>query len=116
MDRPSVEAWFAAQSERFRILILLKVMSWLTLSLREVAIADGLDADTKWKSAYLVSECNHRLIGYTTAVMTGQPHYPDDVIIGILFDYLDHPTLQGYTYYVWDKAVEDATRFGVDLR
>jgi hypothetical protein len=24
------------------------------------------------------------LTGYITAVMTGQPHYPDDVIIGIL--------------------------------
>ncbi len=38
--------------------------------------------------------------------MTGGPHYPEDVIIGILFDHLDHPGLAPYTHYVWDKAVE----------
>ena len=47
--------------------------------------------------------------------MTQRPHYPDDVIIGILFDYLGHETLEPYTRAVWDKAVEAATNFGANL-
>ena len=116
MDRPLLESWFAAQSERFRILVLLRVMHWLTISLRDVATADGLDSKSKWEAAWTVSECNHRLTGYISAVMTGRPHYPEDVIIGILFDHLDHPTVRRYTHYVWDKAVEDATHLGAHLR
>lgn len=38
------------------------------------------------------------------------------VAVSILFDHLDHPTLRRYTHYVWDKAVEDATKFGAHLR
>lgn len=114
MDRPSLESWFAAQPERFRTLVLLEVMHELTIVLRDVSFAD--DSEKKWQSAYLVSECNHRLIGYSTAVMTGQPRYPDDVIIGILFDYLDHPTIERYTRHVWERAVEAATKFGAHLR
>jgi hypothetical protein len=116
MDRPETEAWFAAQPTPFRLLVLLEVMHWLTIALRDVATRDGLDARARWDAAYLVSECNHRLVGYNTAVMTGQPHYPDDVIIDILFDYLDHPNLAPYTHGVWDSAVENATRFGAHLR
>ena len=116
MDRPEIESWFAAQTERFRMLVLLEVMHWLTLSLRDVATRDELDTRSKWEAAWIVSECNHRLTGYISAVMAGQPHYPEDVIIGILFDYLDHPAVARFTHYVWDKAVEDATRFGAHLR
>jgi hypothetical protein len=116
MDRPSLESWFAAQPPQFRILVLLRVMHWLTLVLRDVATTDSLDPKSKWEAAWLVSECNHRLTGYTSAVMTGNPRYPDDVIIGILFDYLDHPTIAHLAHYVWDKAVEDATKFGAHLR
>jgi hypothetical protein len=114
MDRPEIESWFAAQSAQFRMLVLLKVMHELTIVLREISFVG--DWEKKWQLAYLVSECNHRLVGYNTAVMTGQPHYPDDVIIGILFDYLDHPNLAPYTHGVWDSAVENATRFGAHLR
>jgi hypothetical protein len=78
MDRPETEAWFAAQPTPFRLLVLLEVMHWLTIALRDVATRDDLDARARWEAAYLVSECNHRLVGYITAVMTGQPHYPDE--------------------------------------
>ena len=116
MDRQSTESWFAAQSAQFRVLVLLKVMHWLTLVLRDVATREELDPRSKWEAAWIVSECNHRLTGYASAVLTARPRYPDDVIIGVLFDYLDHPTIARFTHYVWDKAVEDATRFGAHLR
>jgi hypothetical protein len=44
------------------------------------------------------------------------PRYPDDVIIGILFDYLEHAILESYTRAVWDKAVEAAAKFGTHLQ
>ena len=48
-------------------------------------------------------------------MMTAQPRYPDDVIIGILFDHLDHPTLEPYARLVWTRAAEAATKFGAHL-
>jgi hypothetical protein len=95
------------------MLVLLEVMQELTIVLRVISTAD--DKDLMWRSSWIVSECNHRLIGYLTSVMTRQPHYPDDVIVRILFDYLGHETLEPYTRAVWDKAVDAAARFGAHL-
>jgi len=106
MELASKQSWFAAQPEPFRLLVLLEVMHQLTMVLRDVSTSG--DKDFMWRCAWLVSECNHRLVGYASAVMTRQPHYPDDVIIGILFDYIDHATLVPYTRAVWDRAVESA--------
>ena len=104
MDLASRQSWFAAQPEQFKLLVLLEVMHELTIVLQDVSTTG--DKDLMWRSAWLISECNHRLLGNASAVMTRQPCYPDDVIVGILFDYLDHQTLEPYTRNVWDRAVE----------
>jgi len=113
MDLASKQSWFAAQPEPFKILVLLEVMHELTLVLRDVSAS--ADKDLMWKSAWLVSECNHRLLGYASAVMTRQPHYPDRVIVEILFDHIGNAALEPYACRVWDRAVESATRFGAHL-
>ena len=113
MDLASKQSWFAAQPDAFKVLLLLRVMHELTIVLRVVSTSD--DEDLKWKCGLDISECNHRLVGYACGVMTQRPHYPDDVIIGILFDYLEHATLEPYTRAVWDKAVEAATKFGASI-
>jgi hypothetical protein len=113
MDLASKKSWFAAQPEPFKILVLLGVMHELTMVLRDISTTD--DKDLMWKSAWIISECNHRLASYAFEVMTQLPHYPDDVIIEILFDHIGHPTLEPYADRVWDKAVEDATKFGANL-
>jgi hypothetical protein len=110
MDRSSIKSWFAEQPEQFKILVLLKVMHGLTLVLRDISTTG--DEDLMRKSAWIISECNHRLTAYAAAIMTAQPRYPDDVIIGILFDHLEHPTLEPYARLVWTRAVDAATRFG----
>jgi hypothetical protein len=109
-----IKEWFAAQPAPFRNLILLEVASELTVVLRVISTEQG--KDELLKSHWVVSECQHRLLGYVTAAMTDQEHYPDDVIIEILFDHLDHPALRAYTQHVWDKAVQQADRFGSHLR
>jgi hypothetical protein len=114
MDLASKQAWFAAQPDAFKVLLLLEVMHELTIVLR--IISSSGDDDLMRRSAWIISECNHRLVGYAFGVMTQRPHYPDDVIIGILFDYLEHATLEPYTRAVWDKAVEAATKFGAHLQ
>jgi hypothetical protein len=113
MDLASRKSWFAAQPDAFRVLLLLRVMHELTIVLR--VISSSGDDDLMRRSAWIISECNHRLVGYAFGVMTQRPRYPDDVIIGILFDYLEHATLEPYTRAVWDKAVEAATNFGANL-
>lgn len=110
MDLASRQSWFATQPERLKLLLLIEVMHELTIVLKDVSTTG--DKDLMWRSAWLISECNHRLLGYASAVMTRQPHYPDDVLVGILFDYLNHQILEPYTRNVWDRAVEATTRFG----
>jgi hypothetical protein len=114
MDLASKQLWFAAQPEPFRVLVLLEVIHELTLVLRDISTLG--DRDLMWRSAWIISECTHRLVGYATAAMTGQPHYPDDVIIEILFDHMGHDKLAPYTHHVWDRAVASATKFGAHQR
>ena len=114
MDLASKKSWFAAQPDAFKVLLLLEVMHELTIVLRVISTSG--DDELMRRSAWIISECNHRLVGYAFGVMTQRPHYPDEVIIGILFDYLEHATLEPYTRAVWDKAVEAATNFGAHLQ
>ena len=114
MGLASKKSWFAAQPDAFKVLVLLKVMHELTIVLRIIS-TEG-DDDLMRRSGWIISECNHRLVGYAGGVMTQRPHYPDDVIIEILFDYLEHAILEPYTRAVWDKAVEAATKFGARLQ
>ena len=114
MDLASKKSWFAAQPDAFKVLLLLEVMHELTIILRVISTSG--DDELMRRSAWIISECNHRLVGYAFGVMTQRPHYPDEVIIGILFDYLEHATLEPYTRAVWDKAVEAATNFGAHLQ
>jgi hypothetical protein len=114
MDLASKQSWFAAQPDAFKVLLLLKVMHELTIVLRVISTSG--DDELMRRSGWIISECNHRLVGYACGVMTQGPRYPDDVIIGILFDYLEHAILEPYTRAVWDKAVEAANRFGTDLQ
>jgi hypothetical protein len=114
MDLASKKSWFAAQPEPFKILVLLGVMHELTMVLRGISTTD--DKDLMWKSAWIISECNHRLVSYAFEVMTQLPHYPDEVIIEILFDHIGHPALEPYADGVWDRAVEAATKFGAHLQ
>ncbi|MGE0851154.1 MAG: hypothetical protein AB7O44_16245 [Hyphomicrobiaceae bacterium] len=108
---PTRKSWFAAQPEQLRIAMLVAVMHELTLVLRDVYTMNdkALLAETGW----IISECNHRLVGYLFGVVTHGPRYPDDVIIEILFDYLGHPTLARYASDVWDRAMEKATKFSL---
>jgi hypothetical protein len=114
MDLTSKQSWFAAQPDAFKVLLLLKVMHELTIVLR--VISTSSDDELMRRSGWIISECNHRLVGYACGVMTQGPRYPDDVIIGILFDYLEHAILESYTRAVWDKAVEAAAKFGTHLQ
>lgn len=109
MDVAARKSWFASQPERFRIALLLEAMHELTLVLRDVYTMDDKEllAETGW----IISECNHRLVGYLFGVVTHGPRYPDEVIIGVLFDYLGHPTLAPYASGVWERAVQKATKF-----
>jgi hypothetical protein len=113
MDLASRQSWFATQPERFKLLLLIEVMHELTIVLRDISTTG--DKNLMWRSAWLISECNHRLLGNASAVLTRQPCYPDDVVVGILFDYLDNQTLEPYTLNVWDRAVASATKFGARL-
>jgi len=89
MDLASRKSWFAAQPDAFKVLLLLKVMHELTIVLRVISTSG--DEELMRRSGWIISECNHRLVGYACGVMTQGPRYPDDVIIAILFDYLEHP-------------------------
>ena len=115
MDLPSKQAWFAAQPEPFKILLLIEVLYELTIAMR--GISTQQDTSRKWEAAWEASECHHRVLEYLRALMFRSPHnYPDDVIIEIVQNKLSRPALQPYGLSVWDNAVDAATRFGAHLR
>jgi hypothetical protein len=74
------------------------------------------DKELMLKAGWVVSECPHRILGYVTATMTGQPHYPDDVIVNIVFDHIEHPPLESRSHSLWDIAIDRAERFGAALK
>ena len=108
MSHSETSTWFAKQSAQSRQLIMLSVMSELTLVLRDVSTQN--DKDLQLRVSWLISELNHRLLDYVADVMLDRPRYPDDVIMGILSDYLEHPDLEPHTGHVWQRAVSRAMR------
>ena len=82
MDLATKQSWFAAQPDAFKVLLLLEVMHELTIVLRVISTSG--DDELMRRSGWVISECNHRLVGYACGVMTQGPRYPDDAIIGIV--------------------------------
>ena len=109
MTRTDAIFWFVSQTEQTKDFALLEVVGELTIVIRDVFSSQ--DEPTRLRVAWLMSELTHRLVGHVTTGMSGNPRYPDDVIIGILFDYLETPDLQKHASHVWDRAVEQARRF-----
>ena len=115
MDLPSKQAWFAAQPEPFKILVLIKVLYQLTIVMR--GISTEADTDRKWEAAWEASECHHRVLEYLRGLLfRSDRNYPDDVIIHIVDYKLGHSALQPYAGSVWERAVEAATKFGAHLQ
>jgi hypothetical protein len=115
MDLPSKQAWFAAQPEPFKILLLIEVLYQLTIVMR--GISTEADTDRKWEAAWEASECHHRVLEYVRSLLFRSDHnYPDDVIIEIVDYKLSRPALEPYTGSVWERAVEAATKFGAHLQ
>lgn len=115
MDLLSKQAWFAAQPEPFKIVVLIEVLYQLTIAMR--GFSTEPDTARRWEAAWEASECHHRVLEYVRALMfRSRDNYPDDVIIEIVHDKLGRPALQPYASSVWDRAIDAATRFGAHLR
>jgi len=115
MDLPSKQAWFAAQPEPFKILVLIEVLYQLTIVMR--GVSTEVDTDHKWEAAWQASECHHRVLEYVRSLLfRSDDNYPDDVIIEIVDYKLSRPALAPYTGSVWDRAVEAAAKFGTHLQ
>lgn len=114
MDLASKQRWFAAQPQPFKVLLLVEVLYQLTIVMR--GISTERDTDLKWQAAWEASECHHRVLEYVRSLMMrSEQNYPDDVIIEVINYKLSRPALASYTRSVWDRAVENATRFGAHL-
>lgn len=114
MTKDEIARWFAGQRQDFKNLVLLELGNELTLVLRDVSTQN--DKELMLKAGWVVSECQHRILGYVTATMTGQEHYPDSVIVQIIFDHIEHPALASRTITLWDIAINRAHRFGASLK
>lgn len=108
MDLAEAQAWFSAQTEKTKTLVLLHIVSLLTLVARDVLTTN--DLDTRLQVLTIVSEITHRLAPQAIGILHASPSYPDDVLIGILFDHLRNPVFAPHAFWVWDEAVKQATR------
>lgn len=114
MDKAEIKSWIASQTQPFKNLVLLELGNELTLVLRDISTTR--DNELMLKAGWVVSECQHRILGYVTAAMTAREHYPDDVIVEIVFDHILHPSIRSRTETLWARAIDRAERFGASLK
>lgn len=114
LDLAERKTWFASKPLPWKNLLLLRIANELTLVVRDIATT--ADKDVRLKVDWIVSECQHRILGYVTAAMAGTERFPDDVMVDILFDHIEHPALKPYAGQVWARAADWAERFGTHLR
>ena len=103
MDPQTAKLWFSMQTIPTKIQVLLNVMKQLTIVFRDIDTTSAIE--TRLTAARSISEINHRLLAFVSASLTSQPHYPDDVIIDLLFDHLEQPALARHADWVWDGAL-----------
>jgi hypothetical protein len=103
MDQAAMQAWFRALPEREKIIFLVDLMWEFTLVIRSV-FTDG-DNDKSLKAAYSLSEFNHMLTSKVSAMLQGQPTYPDDLVFKVLFDKFSRPELESYML-IWHRLIE----------
>jgi hypothetical protein len=114
MDQASVIEWFQVQTQPFKNFVLLQFANQLTLVMRDISTTK--DEEKMLKAGWVITECQHRILGYVTAAMVDSARYPDDVIIKIVFNHITHPVLEPYTGWMWAKTIERAERFGSSLK
>jgi hypothetical protein len=108
MDRSTAQTWFTARSPRDKAIVLLDVIWLFTLVNRNML--GSADAETRLKVAWRISELNHKLSSHASNLLTDALHYPDDLIIDILFDYFEDPEWAPRMAWVWDDAIARAER------
>ena len=114
MEKAEIKSWFAAQSQQCKNFVLLQLGNELTIYLRDISTTN--DKELMLKAGWVVSECQHRILSYVIAAMTGQDRYPDEVIAEIVFDHIEHPALRSRTQLLWESAMDRAERFGTALK
>jgi hypothetical protein len=93
MDLGAAQSWFRRLSQSDKVIVLLKIMWEFTLIMRDISLSSN-DYETRWRLAYHLSEMNHAFTSAASAMIRGQPTFPDDVLMEILLDQSNYPGLQ----------------------
>ena len=110
MEKKQVVQWFVDQTQSDRNLALLYVAKELTLVTRNVSTLPNSEHEHKLAVGWIISECQHKILGYVTAAMTGADRYPDELIVSFACDYVDDPVIQHYTRDIWKTIIGRAER------
>ena len=84
MERDKKLAWFLAADDRAKAAVLASAVHLMTVEVRGVHI-DG-DLQVFHDVAYRISEATHRITAKISEMLSGQPTYPDELIINGIFD------------------------------
>ena len=84
MERDKKLAWFLAADDRRKAAVLASAIHLMTLEVRSVHI-DG-DLQVFHDVAYKISEATNRITSKIAEMLSGQPTYPDELIINSVFD------------------------------
>ncbi len=104
MTETNVQRWFSALSASEKAIMLFRVIWEMTLAVRDV-FHEG-DLHLSARTAYQISELNHRLASAGTGLLEGRPTYPDEVLMEILLSQAELPELSPYFPAVLERAVE----------
>lgn len=110
MEKEKVAQWFADRDQSVKNLALLYLAHELTLVVRNVSTLPSNEHESKLEIGWIISECQHKILGYVTAAMTGRDRYPDELIVSFACDYIDDPRIRHYTRSMWETVTNRADR------
>ena len=84
MEREKKLAWFLAADERRKAAVLASIIHLMTLEVRGVH-SDG-DLQVFHDVAYRISETTNSITAKIAEMLSGQPTYPDELILNAAFD------------------------------
>lgn len=93
-------------SSKQRLHLLLTLIQEFGLVGRMVA-----RESTSSKALSAIVEVQMRLASQTLNEMSGDPDYPDEALVELIFANIEHPNLMEWTDGIWQRALQSAIAF-----
>ena len=105
MELVEMQSWFKRLPDEKKAIAIIKVMYEMTIVIRSMSASEG--REKLLDAALLSSELNHRISNFAVSKLSGQPNFPDDVVISMIDATLADEQFADYAAHVWEKIVKE---------